>query len=236
MSALAISTIQSSGERHLIQQELIQWLANTVGRSRITLLEIGSFEGQSALNWSNAIAQHCPDGGAVLCVDPWKPYHTEALLKLGGLYVQMDSALRDGTVYRNFLQNTALANPRAPLSWLKGTLEEVYPQVLEDWGRFDVVFIDGDHRASVVAKDIFLSKLLVKDGGLLCGDDHEQAWEACDQGFTLEQAEVTDYTRNYHPGVTLAVWQEMGRVWSRSGTWAMQRANGAWVEPKGGVL
>jgi len=231
MSGIQITTSQGSAERHAVQRALICMLART--RTKINLLEVGSFEGQSALNWSAAIADHCTAGGHVLCVDPWKPYHSKAMLAAGPLYQQMNQALGEGVAYGNFCHNATLADPRAPISHLVGTLDLVYDQLVGMWGGFDVVYLDGDHTASSVSADITLGNRLVVDGGLLCGDDLEMQGDKCNWEHTLAHAEKTDYIDNYHPGVTVAVWKALGKVWARDGLWAMQRvANGAWKEPE----
>src|SRR3990167_6836537 len=121
MSGIQITTPQGSVERHTVQRALIRMLAKT--RAKINLLEVGSFEGQSALNWSGAIAEYCSEGGQVLCVDPWKPYHSKAMLAAGPLYQQMNQALGEGVAYGNLCHNATLADPRAPISHLVGTLD-----------------------------------------------------------------------------------------------------------------
>lgn len=221
------SVAQGGPGRYAVLNSLVQYLR----RPSVTVLEVGSFEGQSALVWSAAILEHCPAGGQVLCVDPWSPDYLKDLLQFGPAYRQMEEELRSGEVYRRFCHNVTLAGSRAPIDHLKGTLQQVYDQLQ---GRmFDIVYIDGDHRASAVREDLALARGMVSRGGLLCGDDLEVQGGECDWDSALGLSETTDYV-GYHPGVTVAVWQIFGRVWVRKGTWAMQRTGEhTWQQPEG---
>lgn len=84
--------------------------------------------------------------------------------------------------------------------------------------------------------DIANAAPLVRDGGLICGDDLEVLYPECNQALCAKWAELgAEYVRDpqtglwFHPGVTLAVWRHFGPV-SRWGlTWAMQRRGDGWA-------
>lgn len=220
--------------RHVILEELVKYAANqSFTRSKfLSVLEVGSFEGQSAVVWGHALATYCEEGGYLLCIDPWKPYHSKQMLASGSMYEQMNTGLEDGSVYQRFLSNISAIPEKTSVMHRKGTLLSEFGYLIED--SFDIVYIDGDHTASGVASDLALGRQLVRTGGLICGDDLEVQFDGCDQEQCLLHAEQTDYLGGYHPGVTTAVWKAFGHVWSRHGVWAMQKAeDGSWKMPEG---
>lgn len=228
MNNLEFGVEQGGEVRHKVMAALVQNLY----RPRFSVLEIGSFEGQSALVWSAAIVQYCPEGGKVLCVDPWSSKYLEKYLDMGEAYVMMHDALKDGTVYRRFKQNVAYADRRAPVNHLVGKMSDVYDILKCD--QFDIVYIDGDHSASAVSEDIKLAQPLVRVGGLLCGDDLESQGGGVDWDSTVAVSETIDYVGGMHPGVTVAVWLAFGQVWEKNGVWAVQKTDvHAWQPPAG---
>ncbi len=82
--------------------------------------------------------------------------------------------------------------------------------------------------------DIQHGRRLLRDGGLLCGDDLELQTNDCDRAFAaanLAQDFICDPKgRWFHPGVTLAVDSELGLVSNYGGFWIMRKA-GAAVAP-----
>ena len=59
--------------------DVLSWLLSHLemeGRRRVDVLEVGSYEGQSAMYFNRSISGMFPDGGSVTCVDPWVPYHS----------------------------------------------------------------------------------------------------------------------------------------------------------------
>lgn len=204
--------------RHHILQRLFSLL---LPRDHIEVLEIGSYVGQSALMWSGLIATHCPAGGGVLCVDPWRPYITPEDVGAGSIYGVMDAALRDGSAFEEFKHHAAGADPRAPVSYLRGTLREVVPTIV---GRlFDLVYIDGSHYYDAVREDLLAAQVFVRDGGLLCGDDLEKQLSAENTVEWCRENRNRDYVDLCHPGVTLAVGEIFGRVWAENGIWGIRR-------------
>jgi predicted O-methyltransferase YrrM len=98
---------------------------------------------------------------------------------------------------------------------------------------FDMVFIDGDHAYSSVARDIRDYAPLVVDGGYICGDDLELQMSEVDRDLASTHGDkdlVDDASTgtDYHPGVTLAVGEFFGEVSVYAGFWVMQKVGGAW--------
>lgn len=199
-----------------------------LGRPRVDILEIGSWVGHSALTWSDAIAAFCTDKGTVVCMDPWTPYFASEEQRAQGPYAQMDSIARAGLAYDLFLHNAKFAAPGVEIRHLRGSLSD-YDRFLRD-GAFDLVYVDGSHYYEDVLSDLQRSERLLKDGGILCGDDLELQLDECDEKFARAHPR-TDFVADprtsimFHPGVAVAINDFFGgRVWSENGVWAMQKA------------
>lgn len=99
---------------------------------------------------------------------------------------------------------------------------------LIDGKKFDVIYIDGDHRYEAVVGDILMAKKLLASGGILCGDDlekqvHEVDLDILQKGVEEGRDTIVSGEKGYsfHPGVTLAVHEAIGEVSSYAGLWFM---------------
>ena len=52
---------------------------------------------------------------------------------------------------------------------------------------FDIAFIDGDHAYTAVLRDLQAACELIRDGGILCGDDLELQIAEIDIGYARTQ-------------------------------------------------
>jgi predicted O-methyltransferase YrrM len=129
------------------------------------ILEIGSFEGASACY----LIERCGSRHAleIHCVDTWE----------GG--IEHNSAGIDmASVSERFRQNTKLGVERAkfPVKLVehRGPSARMLPALITAGyaDRFDLVYIDGSHRAPDVLSDAVLSFQLLKVGGTLIFDDY----------------------------------------------------------------
>lgn len=189
----------------------------------LRVLEVGTYEGASALVWSAAVSELCGTG-SVVCVDPWLPYVTPENVLAQPVCQIINDGLESGEVFERFLANKRFASSGAPITHLIGSLREVLEQLpLEG---FDIVYIDGDHVYAQVLDDIKVAQLLVCTGGVLCGDDLERQLHECN----LE--EVRSWKNldwmGFHPGVTLAVGEVFPKVWVKDGFWAMRKTAVGW--------
>ena len=211
---------QTTGNRLKVIEDLIAKLPP----GYVNALEVGSYEGRSALAISAAIGARGGPGGHLVCVDPWKPY-------LGneppGIEVmnRMDADLESGAVFERFKQNIKHAHPLAQISHRVGSLGEFNLPTRD----FNFVYIDGCHRYSAVKRDLEIARYLVVHGGILCGDDLER--QGCDAAKEAEPVCERDASDDWHPGVTRAVWETFGQVWCEDGVWAVRRALWSWEVP-----
>lgn len=194
------------------------------------ILEIGSWSGGSARVWAEALKSFNRCKGTIHCVDPWIEYFDPQ--SRNPIHRAMNKACRNRTILSLFLHNT-----HAYWSIIVahvGRSDQVLPTFKEQ--AFDLVYIDGDHSFRAVYSDLDLSAPLLKDGGILCGDDLELQWDEAD---TLEAAACKneDYMLDhktgqyYHPGVTLAVHEFFGRrVSAKDGFWAVRKRGKEWED------
>lgn len=163
-------------------------------RGPLNVLEVGSDSGHSACLW-------LPYASRLVCVDLWEGHR----------------------VFRQFQRNIKYTE--------KAGIDRVWTHhgdsrhILGILARkFDLVYIDGSHVYPDVTKDLQKAGPLVKDGGILCGDDLEL------QAHQLTAAELV--TEAFHPGVTRAVVEYFGGpVWAFRGFFAMRKRGDGWILP-----
>lgn len=184
------------------------------------ILEVGSWAGNSIVAWDQATG-----GTADLCVvDIWD-YDWD----IGG---EMARGVQDGLIERLFWNNVRASGIEPRLMVIKDDSCNVLPTLKHNF--FDIVFLDGDHRYEGVKADIINAMPLVRDGGILCGDDlqfelNEVDEEVCRAGVRDRQSYIVPPGEDgYHPGITLAVselFQKVSRLWR---LWAVRKVGTAW--------
>jgi predicted O-methyltransferase YrrM len=225
--------ILSAPVRHVFMISTIWYLTREKKHENMQILEIGSWVGASALSWAQGLKIHNDAKGTITCVDAWKPFFNRET-QTGDYVRHMEMALSSETAYQLFSHNVSTLPDSITCQHLRGKSDDILPLLREN--TFDVVFIDGDHAYTPVLKDIKNSLTLVKDGGIICGDDLNLQLSQVDQEHVRKHAEddfIKDpkTNRNCHPGVTLAVAEVFGgdvSMWG--GFWAMQKRGNQWVK------
>lgn len=212
--------------RHAYMDKLVaQECLNSNGNYDI--LEIGSYVGMSAVTWAKAIQKYNEGNGKVFCIDPWKPY-----LESGGDTEQiMNRALGDGQAFRLFLHNMVTSNCKENVVAIKSESDKALPLFSQQ--KFDLIYIDGDHRYEQFKKDLVNSMPLVKDRGIISGDDLEMVQTGKEEkpvsNLDHVWAILSDGSKMaYHPGVTRGIWEAFGLVSCWDGFWAMRRSDNGW--------
>lgn len=213
--------ILASNQGSPIRHGYMQALVGYIEADPLRILEVGAWAGGSTITWAEAL-QQSGKAGEVLTVDAWLNYNPGGE---GGVYEVMAQALQSGDILRLFLHNIAASGYADCVRFIRGRSEEVLPRLRP--GQFDLVFIDGSHIYEAVARDIENAMPLVKEGGILCGDDLElQASVVTDARAYSHLDFICDPSGWYHPGVTRAVAEKLGEVSAWSGFWAMRKRGG----------
>jgi len=227
-----LSSLQGLADRHKYLLAVIKMLAERGKGSPIHILEIGSWAGGSALTWAEGLKKYNQGNGQIVCVDPWRPY-IDTNINQPQIYQSMADALNEDLIFKTFQHNVESSGFSDLISSCRGTSTDILP-LFQD-SSFDIVYIDGDHVLEQVTEDIQLAKRLVREGGVLCGDDLELQMDECDTEFASDQAKAkVDYIEDkktgtsFHPGVTLATWNEFGRVSAWDGFWGMTKFAANW--------
>lgn len=136
-------------------------LCEYIGRP-VRALEIGSFEGKGAIGLATLLGSQAH----IVCVDPYTEYEGN------------DLAGKIGEAEKRFRANVAASNVGHRIEHHKCTAGAYF---FVDFESFDVVYVDGDHRAHAVIADAIRADELLKPGGMLIFDDYgwtidQQAW------------------------------------------------------------
>ncbi len=188
----------------------------------LRILEIGSYMGSSLLTWAHAANKLYGSATEITCVDPWGD------VGVVGYSDEVTAALELNIVYEVFRHNASLCPKSVSILEFRGASQKVLPNFKNN--HFDVIYVDGCHFFDEVYQDIVISDKLLKEGGVICGDDLELQLNDADAEFALKNlAEdfVLDPKSNvhFHPGVTLAVDKFFGEVSNYEGFWIMQKSS-----------
>jgi len=195
-------------------------------RESYIIPEIGSWASGSAIIWANAIKRFNDGRGMEICVDAWIQYIHQDDLEKGALYRVMKDALEKDAIIQLFLHNIRTSGHEDVVRLTRAKSDEILLRFKEN--EFDVLYVDGAHTYEQVLKDIQNAAPLVRDGGILCGDDLElQAsdvkWESVKGDLRGDYVRCPERNIWFHPGVTLAVGRYFGEVAGCGGFWAMRK-------------
>lgn len=138
---------------HIFKSNCETYLGGLKGREDIHALEIGCSEGQSAIWLLEYILTH--PTASITCIDPFYRIGSEP----------------------RFDHNINISGCSHKVHKIKDKSESVLHTLKKN--RYDIVYIDGDHRSLNVLMDAMLSWRCLKAGGILIFDDYEWKPERC---------------------------------------------------------
>lgn len=153
---------------HEFTQKNIMYLINEYGLPQ-TVIEIGLFEGNTTFNLSYNLAKNNPNY-THYAIDPYgdsDDLPDSEIVRARELFLEN----LNGYEYKD---NIKFIND---YSWY-GLLDLIVNNV-----QADLIYIDGDHRASSVLEDLVLSFRLLKPGGIILCDD-SLSWKHRDKNGT----------------------------------------------------
>ncbi|MCX6901542.1 MAG: class I SAM-dependent methyltransferase [Verrucomicrobia bacterium] len=225
---------QGVSVRHAYMRALVEEECARIGDGSYRILEIGSWAGGSAITWASAVQSFNKGRGCVVCVDPWESY-VDNLVRDAEVYQAMDAALKSGDIFNLFLHNIRSSGFYSLIKVMRGQSGDILPLLKPE--TFDLVFVDGAHDYASVVADLKNASPLVRDGGILCGDDLELQTSEVDMENARNHS-ASDYVCDprtsewFHPGVTLAIGERFGLVSVWQGFWAMRKTGTCWQKVK----
>jgi predicted O-methyltransferase YrrM len=204
-------------------------LARYVLRGKVAakILEIGSWAGASAITFGIALRELEVSDSKILCVDRWEKYFVPEDSSLH--CKRMNAAIANGQIQNLFQHNVKVCGLGDIVEVKKGNSREVLPELAS--ASFDLVYIDGSHKKDDVLYDLQQAKRLVRDGGMICGDDLELLKDQIDpDAHHVALEKNADFVvdprtgTRYHPGVTEAIAKTFSGVWQEYGLWCVVRS------------
>lgn len=129
------------------------------------ILEIGCYEGASSCFWSDFYLDH--EDSRLITIDPFtgSEEHLRDPEKYAGL----------ATIETTARSNIAKSKNAGKVEVIKGYSHLIYPHLHHRYGAepwIDILYIDGAHDSTSVARDVTLYVPLVKPGGVVFFDDY----------------------------------------------------------------
>lgn len=217
--------------RHGYMQQLVECECEKLVVRDFNILEVGSWAGGSTITFAEAIKKYNGGRGKVIAVDAWQSFHGDEHIEKSS-HAVMEKALKEGKIFDLFLHNINSADIANMVEVRRGWSKDVLPTLKPE--SFDLIFIDGSHFYKDVLLDLQNSTPLLKNLGVICGDDLELQFNEVDQERLVEHKDNDTFLDpklglKYHPGVTLAVhefFSEPVSTWK--GFWAMRKTSQGW--------
>jgi predicted O-methyltransferase YrrM len=133
-------------------------LLHRLQEKRVRILEIGSWEGRSALFFLNYLAH-----SHIVCIDPFE----------GNVEHQLDPYFRELALKSEAQFDRNLAGFEDRVEKIKGSSTTALPAFGIAGRRFDLAYIDGSHMAADTYSDAMLTWPLIEPGGIVIFDDYE---------------------------------------------------------------
>lgn len=140
-----------------------------------TIIEVGSWKGQSAINMGNVIKK-ANMNTKIYCVDTWLgaiefwtsgKSTSERNLKTKNGYPQ---------IYYQFLSNVVHNNLQDIILPFPNTSENGYRYFSYNNIKAQLIYIDASHEEDDVYRDLNNFYELLDDGGIMFGDDYQKEW------------------------------------------------------------
>jgi hypothetical protein len=152
--------------------------------SKISILEIGCFEGRSTTFYIDNYLSH-PES-SITCIDPFLPEDATTPLTCD--------------TYKTFLNNISASQHPNKVSLHKELSENILPLLKIQNKKYNYISIDGSHLKEKVLIDTIFSFLLLEDGGIIFFDDYgaEDVKTAVDSFLTCYRDFFTILHSGYH--------------------------------------
>jgi hypothetical protein len=148
-----------------------RWLGHLAGQPCLGL-EVGSFEGRSALWFMENICT--ARTSRLLCIDPHDYADEKSVIAGGGTHIEHQFDWSE--IKRRFEHNLSpWLNSSPQRLWLKSEPSRHALCEIEPLSQFDFAYLDGSHIAACVMEDAVLAWPRLKPGGIMIFDDYRWA-------------------------------------------------------------
>ena len=133
-------------------------------------LEIGCFEGLTSNYICDSLLN---DNGKIICVDPLTDNYLNIDLKESDVENNDTIYKYFNNQYDRFINNVSHQIDANKLTLKRNISSEIFPELISEYeGKFDLIYIDGDHRATYVYIDAINSFKLLSPNGIMIFDDY----------------------------------------------------------------
>ena len=229
-----VKGIRGAPIRHPFMAAAVWYLSRKPKQGHLRILEIGSYMGSSLLTWAFAANKFADGDASIYAIDPLESCLDGEDYSAGqiGNVNEIEEGVKFDFAYQVLRHNMQFLNVDGSCLHLRAFSSDALPILRDEY--FDLIYVDGNHGYRGVRSDLLEAKRLLKEGGLLCGDDLELQGDQCDVDHARANSHV-DFIADpktkasFHPGVTLAVWEVLGRVSSWAGFWAAEKQADEWA-------
>ena len=226
------------GRFQIIEKEITRYVDNffPTKNQKIKVLEIGSYAGSSCLKIARVLKEKKVDF-EITCCDIWD--YQDIIEKDIGKFSQHTSrnSHRSGKIFQIFIENILYSNNFDKVTIIKGDSRKTLLDLIKQKIKYDIIFVDGGHLYNIVNEDLRNVKELIKENGIIFGDDYELPYNKIDAKFLNHSINQNisfkfDKKNNtaYHPGVTKAVYQNFGDLCEKNGLFSVQRIDGKFID------
>ncbi len=188
----------------------------------ITLLEVGCYAGQSTIEFAKVLSSKFYNYH-IFCLDKWKGYFSINDCKTNWTYRYVNKNLNNGNVKKLFFHNIESAKISEKITTIVGSNEKILKILPKNY--YNIIYLDASHYYEEVLTNLKDCEKLIKEKGIIMGDDFELSYNDIDQDFArqnLDKDFIIDplTSSGYHVGVTTALYDFYGdKVFKDGNLW-----------------
>ena len=216
------------------RQKVIRDIFQRCTKKKIKILEVGVYCGQTTLNVAKTLVKKKIDF-EFTCVDLWSSFPVSKK-KFSFFDKKFNENLKNKKVIKLFKYNLNAFKIDHKVKIIIGD-SLIILKKLND--KFDYIILDANHKYEFINRDIINSKKLIKNNGILIGDDYEISHKTfnklkINKKVIDEDNEDTYFSKSLkkiiHPGVTFAVYENFGNLTNRNGIFCVKYENSKFID------
>lgn len=143
-----------------------------------TVIEVGAWKGKTTIHLAQLIKKQKPATGVIFAIDTWLGSSEHYLQLQNDKTWGINKYIKNGRsyLYEQFLTNVIDSDTNDYIVPIVNTSKVGFEILLSLNVAADIIFIDADHGEEECYKDMCMYWELLKQGGILCGDDFSVGW------------------------------------------------------------